>query len=680
MTPEILAPVGGQQQLIAAVRAGADAVYLGTKGFNARQNAENFSADTLRDAVAYCHGRGVRVHVTVNTMVIDAELGDLEHEAEMIAASGADAVIIQDLAVLRLFEGRCPTIERHASTQMAIHNVEGAKMARDVGFSRVVLARELSLKELEIISNSVDIELEVFIHGALCVCVSGACYMSSVIGERSGNRGLCAQPCRTDFKYDGRNFVLSLKDLAAENHLRRLADAGVSSFKIEGRMKRPEYVAAAVDACVKARDGEAFDTEALKAVFSRSGFTDGHLTGIRNASMFGVRTQEDVEASKGILGSISELYRRERQSVPVRMALTLRQNSPAVLRVTDGKFSAEVSGPVPEDALSRPADLEFAEKCLMKTGGTPFYPEKIDAEIDPGISLPAAAINAMRRQALETLLEQKSRVFPHDFASGQCFAGFEKHRFGGKPVMWARFQTLEQVCDTAQFEKIILPIDCLSSLDKLPEAYECKLVAELLPVAFPDDEDSQEQALLRLKALGMTSIYTENLYGAGLGRRLGLEVYGGAGLNAANTAALEALKNIGVSAVTISFELMLAKIKALGGELPRGIIGYGRLPLMKIRACPAKDKNGCGNCTGRPVITDRLGVAFPLICTQRRFVTVLNSLPLYIGDRDLSGLDYVLLYFTIEPKEDCARIANTFASGEEFEGKKTSGLYFRALK
>ena len=344
MPIEVLAPAGGEEQLIAAVRAGADAVYLGTGSFNARRNAANFDADALKRAVSYCHGREVKVHVTCNTLVTDKELPLLFDEIKNIAASGADAVIVQDLAVAAMFREHCPDMPLHASTQMTIHNAEGAIMAKELGFERAVLAREVSLEEIRSIHERVDIELEAFVHGALCMSVSGQCYLSAMLGGRSGNRGLCAQPCRLNFVSGGREFALSLKDLSAIEYVRELEAAGISSLKIEGRMKRPEYVAAAVSACRSAVNGEKPDMENLKAVFSRSGFTDGYITGKRTVDMFGIRTKEDVQASAAVLGDIASLYRNERQSVPVDVKIELRADAAIKLTATDGTHTTDVYG------------------------------------------------------------------------------------------------------------------------------------------------------------------------------------------------------------------------------------------------------------------------------------------------------------------------------------------------
>ena len=272
---EILAPVGGKEQLLAAVRCGADAVYFGLQNFNARRNADNFAGDDLRETAEYCHERAVRVFITINTLVKDSELSDMKKAVDQACAARADGLIIQDLAVMAYCRDRWPDVPMIASTQMAVHNAEGTKLLQEMGFSRAVLARELSLDEIKDIYDQTGMELESFVHGAHCMSVSGLCYLSSMIGGRSGNRGLCAQPCRLDCSVCGRDYALSLKDLSYVKHIRELADAGVKSLKIEGRMKRPEYVAASVLACRAAINGEEPDMETLRSVCSRSGFTDG---------------------------------------------------------------------------------------------------------------------------------------------------------------------------------------------------------------------------------------------------------------------------------------------------------------------------------------------------------------------------------------------------------------------
>ncbi|MCD7769398.1 MAG: U32 family peptidase [Oscillospiraceae bacterium] len=364
-TPEILAPAGGEEQLLAAVRCGAEAVYLGLPRFSARRNAANFDGESLARAARYCRARNVKLYVTVNTLVLDDEQPSLEETAELISWAGVYGVILQDMAALRLFKQRWPALHRTASTQTAVHNVDGARFLQDMGFDSFVLARELTAEEMGQICAAVSIPAEAFVHGAHCMSLSGACYLSAMLGGRSGNRGLCAQPCRLDWKCGGRDYALSLKDMSLLSHIDELRQAGVQTLKIEGRMKRPEYVAAAVTACKKARAGEPYDRKTLEAVFSRSGFTDGYLTGRRDKTMFGRRTEADAASAGTVLGSLAGLYRRETPLVPVDMRFSMTAGGSS-LTVSDGTNTLTVPGPAPEEARTRPLAGESAGRSLRR--------------------------------------------------------------------------------------------------------------------------------------------------------------------------------------------------------------------------------------------------------------------------------------------------------------------------
>ena len=668
---EILAPAGGREQLEAAVRCGADAVYLGTGSFNARRNAENFEGDGLRSAVSYAHARGTDIHVTVNTLVYDSELEALERDIDRVAESGADAVIIQDLAVLRVFTNRYPTVKRHASTQMTVHNTDGAKLMRDLGFDRVVLSRELSLKEIEKITGAVDIETEVFIHGALCMSCSGGCYLSAMLGGRSGNRGLCAQPCRLDFRSGKREYALSLKDMSHIQYLRELSDMGVRSAKIEGRMKRPEYVAAAVTACRRALDGEEYDIDSLRAVFSRSGFTDGYAVGKRDLTMFGYRRHEDVKAAEGVLGELAGLYRRERQSVGVNFSLRVSDAKPVTLSASDGTNVVNVTGNEPQEAVNRPTDEQSARASLSKTGGTPFYMNTLAAQLEPGLTVPSGEMNALRREALDRLLSVRETVTPHE-RKGYSLPALGEHTARGM-ALHARFAAAEQIPEY-DFDRIILPADEIIEAPALLDKYAGRLVAELPTLLFPDSED---RFIQRLSASGIKSVLANNLYGIYTARRLGLAVYGGYGLNVINSQSADALVELGVRDITLSWEVQMKRAARLSGEAPRGLIVYGRLPLMSFRACPAQGERGCGDCSGKRSLRDRKGVEFPVRCRERRYSQLLNSVPLFVSRDRVKNVDFAVLYFTDETQSECRRISELFLSGGKYDAPHTGGLYFR---
>ncbi|PKM39999.1 MAG: peptidase U32 [Firmicutes bacterium HGW-Firmicutes-9] len=675
-TPEILSPVGGEEQLIAAVRCGANAVYLGGQNFNARRNAANFAETDLTKAVSYCHARGVKVYVTVNTIVLDAELSALEEEADRIAQSGADAVIIQDIAVLRLFQQRYPTLKRFASTQTAVHNVDGARFLESVGFDNIVLARELSLEEIATICASVSIQKEAFIHGAHCMSVSGACYLSAMLGGRSGNRGLCAQPCRLNWTSGDHPYALSLKDMSLLPHLQELAKAGVNSFKIEGRMKRPEYVAAATAACKLALEGKPYDAESLRAVFSRSGFTDGYLAARRDGQMFGYRTKEDVTGADGVLGSLAALYRNETPLVPVDLHFKLDETH-ATLTVSDGAHSITTEGGAPERAIHRALDKENAKKNLEKTGGTPFFVRSFTAEITDGYTMPASALNAMRREALDALLELRGQPQPHKREDYEITAPARYLSQREKPALWARFYQKDQIACTDSFEKIILPAEEIDA--ELIAALGDQLIAQLPTVLFPEDEPAFDVKLEALASQGLSAVWANNIYGINLGKRLGLTVHGGYGLNCTNTEAVRFYETQDLASLTLSFELSMNAIKSLGGTISRGIVSYGSLPLMQLRNCPIKASIGCADCGQNGALTDRMHVRFPVECDHYRTVALLNSVPLDIAERNMRGLDHQILYFTRETPQEISAVTERFIAGEKTDEPHTTGLYYRPL-
>lgn len=686
--PLILAPAGGKEQLTAAIRAGADAVYLGAGAFNARAGAENFGDGGLREAVACCHGRGVRVHVTLNTLVTDRETGALLRQLEEIAGSGADAVIVQDLGVAALVRRCCPTLPMHASTQLSIHNKRGAQAMKDLGFCCVVLARELAGAEIAALRRELGegLELETFVHGALCMSLSGQCYLSAMLGERSGNRGRCAQPCRLDFRSpQGREHALSLKDLSLVERMAELAGTGVTYLKIEGRMKRPEYVYAATAACRAALDGGDCDLDTLRAVFSRSGFTDGYFTGRRDLSMFGWRRKEDVTAAAGVLKGLESQYRREVPRVPVEMSVTIREGEESRLVIRDGEREVAVSGPAPEAAVNRPTDEALCRRALEKTGGTPFRLERLDCAVGPGLMLPVSALNGMRKEGLDLLLARREEIVPHPFAMPEGEPGVHPKLLNLKyPELRVRAEKAEQLSPevTGPAALVILPLEELDAHRELIPELGGKLCAELPVFLAPGEEEKALAVLVSLKAAGVERALCPGPGQIYLAREAGLRVHGDYGLNVLNSVALEELGKLGAEDVTLSFENNLRQGAALGDYLPFGVIGYGYLPLMTFRVCPAQGAGGCGTCRGESFLTDRLGKRFPILCRGRRYSQLLNTVPLYLGDKQgaLEGFSHVTLRFTTESRERCRRVMLLWREGAPFRDERTNGLYFRELK
>ena len=399
---EILAPCGSAESLDAALNTGADAVYLGMKTFSARKNASNFTFEELCEAVNKSHMQGVKVYIALNTLFFDDETEKLREAIRQADSSGADAVIVQDLGTAQLVKQTAPRLKLHASTQMTVTSLSGARFARKQGFSRIVLPRELSLEEIKSITENIDIETEVFVHGALCVCLSGQCLLSAAIGGRSGNRGLCAQPCRLNYTCGDRQNVLSLKDLSLIDELQKLEAAGVTSAKIEGRMKRPEYVAAAVSQCRVALKNEPADVGLLRSVFSRSGFTKAYFDGsFRN--MQGVRSKEDAEGSAEAMSKLRQLYRAPYKRFTADMQIEVRANRPICCLITCDDLQTAVTGAIPQPALTRPVTASEITDRMSKLGGTVFTAGKITCRIDEGLSVPASAVNDLRRKATDEM-------------------------------------------------------------------------------------------------------------------------------------------------------------------------------------------------------------------------------------------------------------------------------------
>ena len=422
MPMELMSPAGSLEGVIAAVRGGADAVYFGTGDFNARRNAKNLEGDDLAEALRYCRLRGVRTYVTVNTLVTDRELSRAREMILQLNQLGADALIVQDLGMARMIRALAPDLPIHASTQMTIHNIGGVLQAHRLGFSRVVLSRELPLEEIAFICKNSPVEIEVFVHGALCMCYSGQCYLSAAIGGRSGNRGLCAQPCRMSYSLPGESMEhpLSLKDLSLAEHLSQLEQAGVHTLKIEGRMKRPEYTALVTSIYKKAlterRAPTAEELSRLQAVFSREGFTDGYFTGHKGPEMFGTRQEENGRETRELYKQAQTIYQSQPEppTVPVELRFSAHAEQPMVLLAEDRDgHRYETVGIPAEPALRRATTEEEVRSALSKTGGTVFFPETVDVDLEDGLRASAAAINALRREVLAELSAVRSRPARH---------------------------------------------------------------------------------------------------------------------------------------------------------------------------------------------------------------------------------------------------------------------------
>ena len=684
---EILAPVGNEEMLRAAVFSGADAVYLGFSGFNARTSANNFNADTLKDAVAFCHARGVAVHVALNTTVYGGELPALEQAIRAVAASGADAVICQDLAVATLIGKIAPQLPRHGSTQMSVHSLQGALELKELGFTRVVLARELSMPEVEHITKHCGIETECFVHGALCMCVSGQCYMSVFLGGRSGNRGSCAGPCRLPFEANalpegkpGRLHHLSLKDNSVIDKLDKLQALGVASAKIEGRLRTPEYVAAAVSACLAGREGRAYDRDLLKNAFSRSGFTSGYLDGKIDGTMFGVRSEADAEQTKKTLPMLRELYRRERSRVPVKMKLEIEEGGEK-LTVTDADGSKAFAYGDAEPQPARTDPTESLHRSLSKTGGTPFAVEDQDitVEMDGGPwFVPGGAVNELRREALDALLKKREVLRPwpttEEHVPALPLRTLPPHR-----TLRARFESWEQVPERALdgIEYLILPI---AQADRVPREWRAKTLLELPRVMFGKLEEDTARRIAATQDSGFAGYEVSNIAHLRLCR--GLPMSGSFGLNITNQLAAQFYADNGLGSMLILPEVKDSDISTIapthnGRPVPTGVLVYGHMPLMITRACPLQNIHDCAHCDKTGVLTDRKAKKFPVRCGLG-VRTIYNPVPIYMGDKPGAlTVDYGVAYFTLESREEAAKILEMIRTHAPFEGDFTRGLYFK---
>ena len=684
---EILAPVGNEEMLRAAVFSGADAVYLGFSGFNARTSANNFDADTLKDAVRFCHARGVAVHVALNTTVYGGELPALEAAIRAVAASGADAVICQDLAVATLIGRIAPQLPRHGSTQMSVHSLQGALELKELGFTRVVLARELSLPEVEHITKHCGIETECFVHGALCMCVSGQCYMSAFLGGRSGNRGSCAGPCRLPFEANalpegkpGRLHHLSLKDNSVIDKLDQLQALGVASAKIEGRLRTPEYVAAAVSACLAGREGRAYDRDLLKNAFSRSGFTSGYLDGKIDGTMFGVRSEADAEQTKKTLPMLRELYRRERSRVPVKMKLEIEEGGEKLTVMdADGNKAFAYGDAEPQPARTDPT--ESLHRSLAKTGGTPFAAsaEDITVEMDGGPwFVPGSAVNELRREALDALLKKREVLRPWP-TTDEHVPALPLRTLPSRRTLRARFENWEQVPERALdgIEYLILPI---AQADRVPREWRAKTLLELPRVMFGRLEEDTARRIAATQDAGFAGYEVSNIAHLRLCR--GLPMSGSFGLNITNQLAAQFYADNGLDSMLILPEVKDGDISTIapthdGSPVPTGVLVYGHMPLMVTRACPLQNIHDCAHCDKTGVLTDRKAKKFPVRCGLG-VRTIYNPVPIYMGDKPGAlTVDYGVAYFTLESREEAAQILDMIRTHAPFEGDFTRGLYFK---
>ena len=693
---ELLAPAGSMEALRAAVCNGADAVYLGADTFNARMNARNFSAADLQEAVVYCHVRGVKVHLTLNTLVLDREMPRAAELIRLAASCGVDAFIVQDLGMVSLCRQLAPDVPIHASTQMSIHSLEGVMEAAALGCSRVVLARELPAEEIAHICKKSPVEIEVFVHGALCMCYSGQCYLSSVIGRRSGNRGQCAQPCRLPYGYgrfESTRYPLSLKDNCLAGELDELRRMGVASIKIEGRMKRPEYVAIVTRAYRTVLNGGKLmpsDLQELETAFSRQGFTDGYFRGQTGSDMFGRR--QEGEDTADLFASARATYEQgEPQRIGVRFYAMIRRGEPAQLAVEDPDGNlCRTRGPVPEQAVYRSLTPQDLEQQLKKTGGTPYLCTAVRSSLDPDLMLPASAINAMRRDVIAELTAKRGRAAP-----ARLNAYDEPPRYdgiAGEPQLTIAVRTAGQITSRMLSMKptvLYVPLSELAEHPDLPQrvSVETQLAAILPRVIWSGELIPIARQLRTVYEMGVRQVLAGNLGQLHIARAAGFAVRGDFGLNIVNSRAMRYLREQGLDSQLLSFELTLPQIRDISKAVPAELLIYGRLPLMLMENCVMKNRTGICACqTGTVRLVDRVGEEFPIVKDPGTCRNVLlNGKKLYLLDKKDAlrgmGLWALRLQFTTENPGEIDKVLMDYQGRAVFDaGSYTRGLYSRGVE
>ena len=693
---ELLAPAGSMEALRAAVCNGADAVYLGADTFNARINARNFSAADLQEAVVYCHVRGVKVHLTLNTLVLDREMPRAAELIRLAASCGVDAFIVQDLGMVSLCRQLAPDVPIHASTQMSIHSLEGVLEAAALGCSRVVLARELPAEEIAHICKKSPVEIEVFVHGALCMCYSGQCYLSSVIGRRSGNRGQCAQPCRLPYGYgrfESTRYPLSLKDNCLVGELDELRRMGVASIKIEGRMKRPEYVAIVTRAYRTVLNGGKLmpsDLQELETAFSRQGLTDGYFRGQTGSDMFGRR--QEGEDTADLFASARATYEQgEPQRIGVRFYAMIRRGEPAQLAVEDPDGNlCRTRGPVPEQAVYRSLTPQDLEQQLKKTGGTPYLCTAVRSSLDPDLMLPASAINAMRRDVIAELTAKRGRAAP-----ARLNAYDEPPRYdgiAGEPQLTIAVRTAGQITSRMLSMKptvLYVPLSELAEHPDLPQrvSVETQLAAILPRVIWSGELAPVARQLRTVYEMGVRQVLAGNLGQLHIARAAGFAVRGDFGLNIVNSRAMRYLREQGLDSQLLSFELTLPQIRDISKAVPAELLIYGRLPLMLMENCVMKNRTGICACqTGTVRLVDRVGEEFPIVKDPGTCRNVLlNGKKLYLLDKKDAlrgmGLWALRLQFTTENPGEIDKVLMDYQGRAVFDaGSYTRGLYSRGVE
>lgn len=648
--PELLCPAGSPAAFDAAIEAGADAIYIGGSEFNARINAKNFNDEEMRSAIERAHAYGVKVYLAANTLIYDREMKSFMGAAEKAYLYGADALIVADIGAASLIKRYMPELELHASTQLSGHGVDAARRLAEAGFSRMVCAREMSADDIRRFTENSPIEAEVFVHGALCVCHSGQCLFSSLVGKRSGNRGECAQPCRLPYKTEsGNGYPLSLKDLCLAEHVTELIDMGVASFKIEGRMKSPEYVRDVASIWRRLiderRDATREEMEALEKIFSRGGFTDGYYKRVIGIQMMGVRSDENKRDTRELIP-----FEGITRKIGVELEARIEKGKPMSLTVLPQNIT--VTGDIPEEAINAPTDAVTVERCLRKLGGTPYEAKRVEIKIDSGLMIPISKLNALRRAAVDAIAQRLSPKREGARADVEV-SGSKGVR---KNTRSAVFYNPEAITDKAReyFDIIYTPL----------LGHNGRSNGVILPAVVFDSEREDVLVLLRRAcALGADHALVGNIGHLDLVLKAGLIPHGDMRLNVTNDASMAYCESLGFEDVILSPELSMSAMRDIGGASAATV--YGRVPLMVTEKCVGMELGGCNECqNGKTELVDRRNVSFPVRREYKHRSLIFNSVPIFMGDKkselDKAKLSMRHFIFLDETPEEVDEIINSY--------------------
>lgn len=720
---ELLAPAGSFASLKAAVAAGADAVYMGGARFGARAYAQNADQDEMIAAIEYAHLHGCRLYMTVNTLFKENELGELYEYLLPYYKAGLDGVIVQDLGALSFIREHFPGIELHASTQMTITSVYGAKELKRLGCCRVVPAREVSLEEIRRIYDETGMDIETFVHGALCYCYSGQCLMSSLIGGRSGNRGRCAQPCRLPYRVYGQEngtavnkedqkCVLSMKDLCTLDILPQILEAGVFSLKIEGRMKSPRYTAGVVRIYRKYLDRyleygsegyyvEPEDKKELLDLFDRGGFTSGYYTRHNGRDMIALKEKPEFrETNKELFDFLDREYVETEKKEPVEGYAYLAEGLPSVLTLTCGDISVTVSGQEPQAAKNQPMTREKVIRQLGKTGATAFEFTELEAEVCGALFLPVQALNELRREGFEALTEaiqnQWRRKAPE---AGEVQNGADSGEKSSRAAGCAGPVPDESAGKRPMYLTVSAETgDQLSAALAVPEVRRiCLDASSFQPERWAEFVQLIHQAgkecyltlphIFRTHAIGFFRTYRSCLEQAGFDgllirafeeiqwmreEQISFSASFDASVYAWNHGAVHTLKEEQAAFITAPWELNSRELEPVFEAcrregLPAELIVYGRAPMMVSAQCITKTVKGCSKCPSLLWMKDRTGARLPVqnhcaFC----YNTILNPLPVSLhGCADSVkrlAPEGLRLCFTIETGEETKAVLNAFAA------------------